>query len=138
MRELLLKTIGDHIIANPESAFALTLGGVEDDGKNLRYWPWEAGQREEYPYAVSFIVSDSDAGAIMTSITSFEWQMMLYTKTITEGNALARFCKALFADASLVSAPGCAFTCVYLATYGPMREGNNDPFQTTVTFSCYI
>ena len=138
MREALLSGIFSRLINSPAADFVLLLGGVDDGAATLRYWPDEAPQRVPYPYAVSFIVSDMDADAILTPISNFEWQMMIYSETLTAGNAMAKACKKLFADASIEYAPGCWFTNIYLSTYGPMRSHNEEPFQTTVTFSCSL
>lgn len=133
MRGALLSGIGAYVAGNPSSDFVRGIGG-----EKFRYWPMEAEQRAQYPYAVSFIVSDVDVGAIHTPISEFEWQMMIFSKTLKQGNELAAACKRLFADASIEYEPGCWFSNIYLSTYSPMRSSDDEPFQTTVTFSCSL
>jgi len=137
MRSVLLSGIFSQIMGSPDNAFVQAIGGTDDDGNELRYWPWGAQQGAAYPYAVSYIVSDVDVGAISDDISDFEWQMMIYTETMTEGNALAEQCKELFSRQSLSFQSVC-FTCMYGMTISPMRETDADPYQTTVTFSCYL
>jgi hypothetical protein len=137
MRAALLTGIFSHLMANPDDAFVLALGGAGDDGANLRYWPDGAPQETSYPYAVAVVVSDVDAGAITDDIADMEWRMMLFTKTMTEGNTLASQCKKLFNRQSLSFGGGC-FICRYEDTLPTLRESDADPFQTPVTFSCYL
>lgn len=134
MRTALLQSVGDHLAANPASPFVQAIGGIE----SLRYWPWEAGQREPYPYAVSFIISEVDVGAMMVGISAFEWQMNIYAESLSEVNRLASQCRGLFSEAQLPLPGGCHTTCLYETTYGPLRMAVEDPFQITVTFSCHI
>lgn len=133
MREELLAGINAQICGNPDSDFARVIGGEKP-----RYWPYEAPQRDKYPYAVSFIVSDSDMQAIGFPISSMEWQMNCYAKTLPECNRLAAACRKLFDERPLLYAPGCSFTCTYLNTYGPMRADSAEPYQTVITFACYL
>ena len=137
MRGKLLAAVFGHFLSNPGDAFVQALGGTADDAKDLRYWPWEAKQDVQYPYAVSQIVSDVDVGAITDDISDIEWQIMIYTETLTEGNNMASLCRKLFSRQEL-SYDGVCFVCMYDMTVSPMRESNADPFLTTVIFSCYL
>lgn len=137
MRRTLLSGIFNHLLNNPSDDFVQAIGGAANGGANMRYWPWGSVQNAQYPYAVSYIVSDVDVGAISGDISDFEWQMMIYTETMSEGNNLAALCKKLFNRHSLASEGRC-FTCMYGVTTSPMRDSDADPFQITVTFSCYL
>ncbi len=139
MRQQLLSSIFNTLLNNGDNDFVLAIGGIEDELSNLRYWPWEAPQGfiGPYPYAVSYIVTDTDDGEITGDITDFEWQITIYTQTMSEGNSLADACKKLFSRQTL-RYDGCTTTCRYNMTFSPMRDSNDDPFETTVRFSCYL
>ncbi|MDL2315650.1 DUF3168 domain-containing protein [Desulfovibrio sp. OttesenSCG-928-A18] len=137
MRTALLTGIFSHLTANPDDAFVLALGGAANDGADLRYWPNGAPQRAAYPYAVAMLVSDLDVGAITADISEIQWRMMIFTRTLSEGNALAASCKKLFNRQVLSCGTGC-FICRYEGTLPSLRESDTDPFETPVTFSCYL
>lgn len=137
MRTTLLSGIFSHILNNPDNEFVLALGGVQNDVIDLRYWPWGAEQDSDYPYAVSYIVSETNMKYINADVCHFEWQMMIFTNTITEGDNLASLCKRLF-DNKILCYGTYFFNCIHNATFSAMRGEDADPFQTTVTFNCYM
>lgn len=137
MRTSLFTGIFSHIMANPDDSFVKALGGVANEGESLRYWPGGAPQRASYPYAVAMLVSDVDVGAITADISDMQWRMMIFTGNLSEGNALAASCKKLFNRQVLSYGTGC-FICRYEGTLPSLRESDAEPFETPVTFSCYL
>lgn len=125
MRTALFTAIMNHVRDNPDAPFARNLSGGIHVGEGRQGGP--------YPCAVIFLVSDVDAGEIGGQLTEFEWQVSCFANDFTQANDLASSCRALFNETELSSDEYC-FSTIYAATYGPVRDSSNAPWQTTVTF----
>ena len=138
MRTALLTAIRSLAIADTEQPFTEAMTSVHPvtGDKSYRFYAWEAPQDNELPFAVTYIVSDTDTGVIGARKAYIEWQLNIFTEYLTQGNDLAERCKELF-DRQRLCANTKSFTCTYTSTVGPMRSDDTEPFQTIVIFSSF-
>lgn len=129
----ILSGVYGRIVSNADSAFTQALSGGE------HYYVYERPEEEKppYPYAVANFVSGVDSGAILYPVTEVEWQMNCFAPKASDSAALADACIELFENEQIVISSKCETTCMFNVKVGPMHGGDEEPFQTVVTFSLY-
>ena len=132
MRNDLLIAIEKHMQANKDNPFVMAVSDA--DGNLARYAAWEGREDWPHPSAVSIITSETASARFDFDDSEFEWEMHIYSESLTELNMLADECRHLFSRKT-ITGKGCEFDCIWHEIVVDIRDEDTQPFHAAVAFS---